>query len=118
MEFALMYLPSERVYHYLFVEHEEEGLLRVLMQESVVPVSPGTLFLYLHTVAYGLKGLSVPERHREMLAHIRHVRRDFARLEQGLGVLSTHLKNSSKAMEVVRSQSVRVDERLSRLEDG
>lgn len=118
MEFALMYLPSERVYHHLFVEHESEGLYESLIRDRVVPVSPGNLFLYLTTVAYGLRGLAVPERYREMLAILRQIRHDFHGLEQGIGVLTTHLRNATKSLDGLRSQSAKVDERLARLEEG
>jgi DNA recombination protein RmuC len=118
MEFALMYLPAERVYHYLFVEHESAGLYESLIRDRVVPVSPGNLFLYLTTVAYGLRGLAIPERYREMLALVRQIRQDFHGLEQGIGVLTTHLRNASKSLDGLRSQSAKVDERLSRLEEG
>lgn len=118
MEFALMYLPSERVYHYLFVEHESDGLYRELIDRRIVAVSPGNLFLYLTTVAYGLRGLAIPERFREMMDLIRQVKVDFAGLEQGIGVLNTHVRNAAKALEGVRSHSVRVGERIARLEEG
>lgn len=118
MEFALMYLPSEKVYHYLFVEHEDAGLFQQVLADRVVPVSPGNLFLYLHTVAFGLKGLAVPARYREMVSLIKQLRQDFDRLDQAIGTLGTHIRNSSKALDSLRSQAARVDERLSRLDDG
>ena len=64
LQFALMYIPSERVYYHSFVE-TDSGLLEEAIRSGVVPVSPGGLFLYLQTVAFGLKGLGFSRQQKE-----------------------------------------------------
>lgn len=115
MNFALMYIPSEAVYHFVFVEHPEETL-RESLERGVVPVSPGTLFLYLQTVAFGLKGLSLPETQRALLAEIQRLRRDFEELKRGLQLAGTHFRNLGKALEETGSKASRVDADIERLD--
>jgi DNA recombination protein RmuC len=106
--FALMYIPSERVYQFVFVEQGDD-LLGEAMGRGVVPVSPSTLFLYLQTVAYGLRGFAVSKDARAMLARFTAARADAKELAKALSVAGTHLKNLHKAFSDV-------DDRLSRMQ--
>ena len=72
MPFALMYIPSEPVYIDLFASRTSE-LLQLALERNVVPTSPSTLFLYLQTVAYGLRGLSIPREAERRFARPRLV---------------------------------------------
>ncbi len=105
--FALMYIPSERVYQFVFVDQGDD-LLGEAMGRGVVPVSPSTLFLYLQTVAYGLRGFAVSKDTRALLARLTAARSEGAELANALSVARTHLKNLHKALS-------EVDERLDRL---
>jgi DNA recombination protein RmuC len=105
--FALMYIPSERVYQYVFVEKSGD-LLGEAMSRGVVPVSPSTLFLYLQTVAYGLRGFAVSQDARALLSRFAAARTDSEELSRSLSVAGTHLKNLQKAL-------VEVDERVASL---
>ena len=105
LQFALMYIPAERVYHYLFVEHES-GILEEALRRSVVPVSPGTLFLYLQTVAYGLRGFSMPRSQRELADLAQQLRKELADLSGTMQLASNHLRNFQRAFD---DSSSRVD---------
>lgn len=95
--FALMYIPSERVYQFVFLEQADD-LLGEAMSRGVVPVSPSTLFLYLQTVAYGLRGFAVSKDARAMLARFTAARSEAGELARSLSVAGTHLKNLQKAL--------------------
>ncbi len=96
MRFALMYLPSERVYHYIFVENED-GLLGECLSSGVVPSSPGNLFLYLQTVAYGLRGFSFSARYEAFAAVVDELKAEFDRFRKSYTTASGHLKNLSRS---------------------
>lgn len=110
LQFALMYIPSERVYHYLFVEQEND-LLPEALKRSVVPVSPGTLFLYLQTVAYGLRGFALPRSRRELADLANQLRKELQDLSQVMQLATNHLRNFQRAFE---DGSTRVD-RIERI---
>lgn len=68
-DFALMYCPAENVYYEAMVRQEEsaaDSIVSYAAQRKVVPVSPNTLYAYLLTIAYGLKGMQI-ERQAEAI---------------------------------------------------
>ena len=95
LQFALMYIPSERVYYHAFVE-ADSGLLETALQIGVVPVSPGGLFLYLQTVAYGLKGLAFSRRQRELVQITLNLKREVENLKRLTVTGNSHLRNLLK----------------------
>ncbi len=112
MSFALMYVPSERVYTELFAGHDDE-LARAALEKSVVPVSPSTLFLYLQTVAYGLRGLSLPERTERLLGRLDSLSGELSSLQRSMEVAGGHLRNLGRSFD---EASTRVDRVASQLD--
>ena len=108
MGFALMYIPSEGVYYRLFVEQPGE-LLATALQQNVVPVSPGTLFLYLQTVAYGLRGLSLPQETERLIGELARLNEDLAAFMKSYQVAGTHLRNLTHAFEDAGSKLTRLE---------
>ncbi len=108
LPFALMYIPSERVYYQVFVMGDS-GLWAEALKRGIVPVSPGTLFLYLSTVAYGLRGFSLAENEKELLSTILKLSEELSACLRAYQTAMTHTRNLSRAMEDLSP-------RLSRLE--
>lgn len=98
MAFALMYIPAERVYYSIFVERPDE-LLAEALRRNVVPVSPGTLFVYLQTVAYGLRGLALPENLEALVGELAQLQSDLGAFRKIFDVANTHLRNLSKTFD-------------------
>ncbi|MFP4066959.1 MAG: DNA recombination protein RmuC [Spirochaetaceae bacterium] len=109
--FALMYIPSERVYQYVFVDAGDD-LLGEAMGRGVVPVSPSTLFLYLQTVAYGLRGFTVSRDARAILSRVNAARTEGQELARAASVARTHIKNLGKAFDDVENRVERLREKL------
>lgn len=116
MSFALMYIPSERVYVELFAGRDE--LMQRALESSVVPVSPATLFLYLQTVAYGLRGLALPESTRRLFDDLDALRTDLAAFTKSFELAGGHLRNLSRAFDEAGARLGRVDARVERLANG
>jgi DNA recombination protein RmuC len=115
LHFALMYLPSERLYYELFARRESDLLQRAL-HKGVVPVSPAGLFLYLQTVAYGLRGLALPERQREMVQLLYQLRRDIDEFSKSFSVAGNHLKNLNRAFEESRTRLQQLELLLDKMD--
>ena len=120
LQFALMYIPSERIYYHAFVE-ADSGLLEEAIRMGVVPVSPGGLFLYLQTVAYGLKGFVFSKKQRELIQITLSLRREIDSLKRLLETGGTHLRNlvknrdeADKKIDEVESVLVRMDSAMDR----
>ncbi len=116
MDFALMYIPSEGIYHRVFVADPADTMREVLALR-VVPVSPGTLFLYLLTVSYGLRGLAFSRERNELISHVSAVRREFNELSRTVELLRGHLKNATKAADECDTRLSSLDRGLHRLEE-
>jgi len=108
MAFALMYIPAERVYYSIFVERPDE-LLAEALRRNVVPVSPGTLFVYLQTVAYGLRGLALPENIQSLVDQLDRLRSELAALRKTFDVANSHLRNLSKTFDDAGNRLGRIE---------
>jgi DNA recombination protein RmuC len=115
LHFALMYIPSEKLYYTLYVQ-EDTSLLYDSLNRGVVPVSPSGLFLYVQTVAYGLRGLAMPEKQRRLVQHIFQLRKDFQDFYGTFTTAGTHLKNLNNAFEDTKSKLTRIEQTIRQLE--
>lgn len=116
MSFALMYIPSERVYVELFASGADE-LMQQALERNVVPVSPATLFLYLQTVAYGLRGLAIPARTRRLLESLAALRTELDAFSRSFELAGGHLRNLSRAFDDAGGKLERVAGRIDRLDE-
>lgn len=119
MPFALMYVPSERVYQELFAG-ADPSLLQRALERNVVPVSPATLFVYVQTVAYGLRGMALSERASRLLDNVERLQKQLSGFRKRFELSQTHLRNLTRALEEAGVQLTQV-ERASELllpEDG
>ncbi|MFP4377547.1 MAG: DNA recombination protein RmuC [Spirochaetales bacterium] len=116
MPFALMYIPAEPVYIDLFASRTNE-LLELALANNVVPTSPSTLFLYLQTVAYGLRGLSIPREAAQILENIKRLDGALAAFQKEFGVATTHLRNLTRAFDEAKRTLSEVERARDRLID-
>lgn len=115
LQFALMYIPSERVYYHSFVS-SDTSLLEEAVHAGVVPVSPSGLFLYLQTVAYGLKGFAFSSKQRELLQTVLKLRQNIGVLKRVAQTGSSHLRNLVRSQDEVLKQIEGLDINLSQID--
>ena len=113
LQFALMYLPSEAVYYRCFVR--ESGLAEELLRLNVIPTGPYALFLYIQTVAYGLRGFAFPKRARELTELSYRLRAEVEALSSDLSTAGTHLKNLGGSFDAVGKRGRNLRELSDRL---
>ena len=114
LEFALMYIPSEAMYYRAFVDGDG-SLMRDSVERGVVPVGPSNLFLYLQTVAFGLRGLRLNTHQRELIDIIAQLMRDFREVSKSVETTATHLRNAQKNSDELLSAMRRFGALLDRL---
>ncbi len=99
-DFALMYVPSEAVFYHAFVAADgADELARSALAARVIPVSPSSLFLYLQTVAHGLRGFMLSADQKRLAALLEEIQRDVAALARAHAVLGGHLRNAARSYE-------------------
>jgi DNA recombination protein RmuC len=114
--FALLYIPSENLYYRAFIENQN-GLMDYALKKSVVPVSPGSLFIYLQTIAVGLKGFALSKHQKELMESLYMLQRDFRSFARSYTVTGTQLRNAAKNFEDSLGSFIRLETSLERLVD-
>lgn len=115
MQFALMYIPSEKIYYRVFIEDDGQ-FMREILRRGVLPVSPSNIFTYLQTVAYGLRGLNFNRRQKEILDRIHRLREDFNQLRRQYEVGTTHLKNLQRVWDDTAVRMAAMDGSIEKME--
>jgi len=116
-EFALMYIPAENVYYETILRGEDpdKSVLGYALERKVIPVSPHTLYAYLLVILYGLKGLQVEARAREILGELGGLQQQFAKVDEALELLGTHLGRAQQQHEKSVKAAATVHERFARI---
>jgi DNA recombination protein RmuC len=100
LPFALMYIPAENVYYEAIIRDDnDQALYEHCAQKRVMPVSPNSLYAYLHTIVVGLKSLHVSQQAESILRQMESLRFEVAKFTEVYDRLGTHLKNAGKSYE-------------------
>ncbi len=114
--FALMYIPVEGVYYETVIREEisygEAGFAQYARQRNIFLVSPQSLYLYLSTIAMGLKGLKIEKRAEEILRHLDRLQSEIGRFGEEFRKLGAHLQNARSSYEKAEKQLHRLNERI------
>jgi DNA recombination protein RmuC len=114
LDFALMYVPAENVFYELIARDEGDtggdDLSAYAQKRRVLPVSPNSIYAYLQAIAYGLMGLQIEKRAREILKGLQQLGGDFGIFRDAFHLGLKHLKNAQSAFSDA-------DDRAGRLED-
>lgn len=113
-DFALMYIPAEKVYYEVFVaDREHRGLTEYAFLKRVIPVSPNSFYAYLKAILLGLKGMQIEQSAKEILSHLTQLQGDFQRFSERFRILGSHVRDAEKSYDLSERQLDRVGERLS-----
>lgn len=97
IDYAFMYIPAENIYYEAVVRPDAEfDLHAYCARRRVVPTSPNTLMAYLQLVSFGLRGLAIQERTRDIQQGIEQLAREAERFRALHEQLGRHLENATK----------------------
>jgi len=111
-DFALMFIPAEGVWGEVVASGE---LLDHALAQSVLPVSPASLYAYLSTVTFGLRGLEVEATAGEIVRGLGAVEQELTRLGQEIEVLGRHLHHAGQRHREIEKRLGSVSDRVRRL---
>jgi DNA recombination protein RmuC len=113
--FALMYIPAEAVYYEVVADGD---FFDYTARLRVFPVSPTTAYLYLCTIALGLKGLLVEEEAGQILNALARLETEWKSFEGIFKVLGTHVKNISSKYDEAVAEFSRISGRFVTISGG
>lgn len=120
LELALMYVPAENVYYEIITRGdffgEEFALASFAWKKHVLPVSPNSLYGYLQTILYGLRGLQVESRTKEILDELIRLRLFLEKFHDEFAKLGKHLSYAQGSYQEAEKKLTRFEEKMASLE--
>jgi DNA recombination protein RmuC len=115
-DFALMYIPAERVYYEAVARNEapeqDDSVIGYALARKVIPVSPNTFYAYLAAILHGLRGLQVERRAREMLDALGGLQQEFGKFQRANELVGKHLDNAVRQHDEAERQVGRINDSL------
>lgn len=110
IDYALMYIPSESVYYEIA---NSLSLFDYAAAKRVLPVSPTTFYAYMRAILMSFEGQKIEAQAREILIALRAIKKDYSKVEDGLGVLQRHLNNAYNMMSQVFTSFTQLGQKIN-----
>lgn len=118
-DFALMYIPAENVYYETIIKEEGgNSISHYGLQKHVIPVSPNSFNIYLHTILIGLRGMQIEKSAKEIFGGLSRLKTEFGRFSKDYELVGTHLGRARSSYENSEKRISRVNDKLTQIAGG
>ncbi len=118
-DFALMYIPAENVYYETIIKDDTgDSISQYGLDKHVVPVSPNSMNIYLHTVLIGLRGMQIEKSAKEIFNGLSRLRTEFGRFSKDYELVGTHLGRARGSYENSERRLERLNDKLLQVAGG
>lgn len=94
VDYALMYIPAEAIFHEIMFNLREEDLVDYARRKKIILTSPNTIYLTLRTIEQWFRDVQVSRRTQEILKKLSKIQIDAEKLMGDFGKLGNHLRNA------------------------
>lgn len=99
VDYALMYIPAEAIYHHLMFNLRDEDVVEYARKKKITLTSPNTIYLTLKTIEHWFRDTQVSRTTKEILKGLNRIQNDAEKLLEDFRKLGNHLRNASSAYE-------------------
>jgi DNA recombination protein RmuC len=110
IDYALMYIPSEAVYYEVA---NNQKLFDYAGENRVLPVSPTTFYAYIRAILMSFEGQKIEAQAKAILTSLRAIQKDYAKVDDNLGVLQKHLNNAYNMMSSVLTSFAHLGQKIT-----
>jgi len=91
VDYALMYIPSEKIY-YEVISNDE--IFDYAGEKMVLPVSPLSLYAYVKAILLSFEGQKIEEKAKKIVSLLSAIKKDYQKIEEDFSILNRHLNNA------------------------
>jgi DNA recombination protein RmuC len=118
-DFALAYLPAENIYYEAVVRDDDvdgvRGIVEHAAKRKVIPVSPNTLYAYLLTIAYGLKGMRIERQAEALRGQLAAFHKKFVTFYQGFEKVGRNLDLAQRGYEDAQKRAGKLNDQVGKM---
>jgi DNA recombination protein RmuC len=111
---AMMFIPAEAVFAEIQANHQD--LVDQAHRARVWIVSPTTLWAILNTACVILKEAARVEQIDLIQGHLNHLGKDFARFQDRMTRLASHIKQANEDMQQVQTSAKKITSHFDKIE--
>ncbi len=115
VDYALMYIPAEAIFHYILFDLREENIGEYTRKKKVILTSPNTIYLTLKSIESWFRDTQISRQTQEILKRLDKIQYDSVKLMDSFRKLGNHLKNADSAYDNSEKRLTLFSEKVNRL---
>ena len=115
VDYALMYIPAEAIFHYILFDLREENIGEYTRKKKVILTSPNTIYLTLKSIESWFRDTQISRQTQEILKRLDKIQYDSVKLMESFRKLGSHLKNADSAYDSSEKRLTLFSEKVNRL---
>lgn len=113
--FALMYIPSEKIYYE--IAHNQPEILEYGYNKKVYFTSPASFYYFLKIILIGLQGLKIEEGAKKILTGLKATQQEALKFEEELSILISHIERTKNASDRTRARFFKLLGKIEQLNE-
>lgn len=123
MEFAIMYVPAEGVYHSLLTNAvgssvNTQNLIEYAFSKKVIIVSPSSFVAYLQTVLQGLNQMKLEQGFKDIKSNVIKLGQHILSFDEKMQKMGTHLGTTVSMYNQAYKEFRKIDTDVLKISDG